>query len=163
MMSDTQPRFHSTAAFVADITVAKNFYTEILGQEVEFDFGKNVILKGGITLWEISPEHIIPEKLGTDAISRRDCNRFEFYFETKEIVAVVRRLEDAGMDFLHGLHEEPWGQRTVRFFDPDRHIIEIGEPLKVFVKRLYKESGSAEAVADRTGVPPDAVKEIVSQ
>lgn len=162
-MNNTQLRFHSTAAFVADITVAKDFYTGILGQEVEFDFGKNVILKGGITLWEINPAHIIPENLGVDAVSRTDCNRFEFYFETEEIAAVVNRLEDAEVNFLHGLHEEPWGQRTVRFFDPDRHIIEIGEPLEVFVRRLYKESGSAKAVADRTGVPLDAVKEIVSQ
>lgn len=37
----------------------------------------------------------------------------------------------ADMKLLHDLHDEPWGQRTIRFFDPDDHLIEAGESLKL--------------------------------
>lgn len=43
-------KFHSTAAYVKNIEVAKKFYTETLEQEIELDFSKNITLKGGITL-----------------------------------------------------------------------------------------------------------------
>ncbi|MBN1577145.1 MAG: VOC family protein [Chitinispirillaceae bacterium] len=54
-MHDYSLRFHSTAAFVADIKRAEQFYTDVLGQEIDLDFGNNVILKCGITLWQIEP------------------------------------------------------------------------------------------------------------
>ena len=55
--------YHSVAIFVREIERSKAFYTEILDQVIDLDFGKNVILKGGITLWEVNPNHIIPQKL----------------------------------------------------------------------------------------------------
>ena len=152
-------KFHSTAAFVSDIRKAKAFYLETLGQEIDLDFGKNVILKCGITLWEIQPGHIIPKKLGTGAVSDPKSNRFEFYFETAEIETVYKRLVAAGAELLHPLHEEPWGQRTIRLFDPDRHLLEIGEPLEVFVGRLHAEGMTPDEITAKTGVPLEKVKE----
>ena len=105
-MEDKIPiRFHSTAAFVTDIEKAKNFYTSVLGQQIELDFGKNVILRCGITLWEISVQHIIPQKVGADATGNQSYNRFEFYFETEQIEQMVERLKHAGVVFLHLLHD----------------------------------------------------------
>jgi hypothetical protein len=75
---------------------------------------------------------------------------------------VAARLRDAGVEFLHPLHEEPWGQRTIRFFDPDHHLIEIGEPLEVFIRRLITQGMSPEAVTAKTGVPLDKVKELAA-
>jgi catechol 2,3-dioxygenase-like lactoylglutathione lyase family enzyme len=154
-------RFHSTAAFVVDIDRAKRFYIEILGQEIDLDFGKNVILKCGITLWEIDPLHVIPRMAGVEAIRDEAVNRFEFYFETEDIETVCQKLATAGVMFLHPVHEEPWGQKTVRFFDPDRHLIEMGETLAVFVRRLYAGGLPAEGVSAKTGVPIDKVREIL--
>jgi catechol 2,3-dioxygenase-like lactoylglutathione lyase family enzyme len=48
-----KPRFHSIVLFVKDIDRSKKFYTEVLGQEIDYDFGNNVALKNGITLWKI--------------------------------------------------------------------------------------------------------------
>jgi len=90
MKHKTEIKFHSTAAFVKNIEVSKKFYTEILEQMIELDFGKNVILKGGITLWEINPNHIILKKLGLDSTVDQKINRFEFYFETEEIDRVFQ-------------------------------------------------------------------------
>ena len=155
-------RFHSTAAFVTDIERSKTFYTAVLGQEIDLDFGKNVILKCGLTLWEIQPTHIIPATLGNDRRSDRNTNRFEFYFETPEIDEVYRRLLATGVALLHPVHEEPWGQRTIRLFDPDRHLIEIGEPLETFIGRLFSEGMSPEAITVKTGVPLIKVKELTA-
>ena len=119
-----------------------------------------MILEGGITLWEINPHHIIPERLGLDSIGDKRINRFEFYFETEDIETVCGRVRASGVDFLHSLHEEPWGQRTVRFFDPDRHLIEIGESMETFVKRLYNDNMTPEQVSQKTSIPLEKVREI---
>ena len=159
-MSHTPVRFHSAAAFVADIERSKAFYTELLGQEIELDFGKNVILKCGLTLWEIQPTHIIPATLGSDRLAAG--NRFEFYFETPDIDEVYQRLHAAGVAFLHPVHEEPWGQRTIRLFDPDLHLIEIGEPLETFIGRLRSEGMTPEAITEKTGVPLQKLRELTT-
>ena len=52
-------KFHSSVIFVNDIEKSKDFYVRLLNQEIEHDFGKNVILKNGLSLWEINPEHVI--------------------------------------------------------------------------------------------------------
>jgi catechol 2,3-dioxygenase-like lactoylglutathione lyase family enzyme len=162
MTERTDLKYHSAVAFVSDIKVSKQFYIEVLGLPIELDFGKNVILTGGITLWEINPNHIIPERLGLDSIRDRGVNRFEFYFEVEDIETVSERVKTSGADFLHLLHEEPWGQRTIRFFDPDRHLIEIGESLPAFVTRLYNASMTPEQVSQKISIPLERVREILS-
>lgn len=156
-------KFHSTAALVKNIEVSKKFYREVLEQAIEYDFGKNVIFKGGITLWEINPDHIIPSELGLTSTADEKINRFEFYFETEEIDSVFEKLKENGVELLHSLHEEPWGQRTVRFFDPDRHLIEVGETLETFVKRLYREGMTTEQVSNKTSIPLDTIRELINR
>jgi catechol 2,3-dioxygenase-like lactoylglutathione lyase family enzyme len=145
--------FHSTVVFVKDIEKSKEFYTKFLGFSIIHNFGKNIILNDGLTLWEIRPDHIISTKLQT----RNDANRFELYFEHDEIEKVFNDLEKAGVTFLHKIHEEPWGQRTFRFFDPDDHLIEIGEPLEVFVENLFKKGMNNNDISKKTGIPIETV------
>ena len=161
MTAQAKLKYHSAAAFVRDIKVSKKFYMEVLDLKVELDFGKNVIMEGGITLWEINPNHIIPQQLGSNSINDRNINRFEFYFETDDIETVCEKVKTSGADFMHSIHEEPWGQRTFRFFDPDRHLIEIGESLETFVKHLHRQGMTPEQVSQKTSVPLEKVKEIL--
>ena len=37
---------------------------------------------------------------------------------------------------LTTLKEDEWGQRSIRFYDPDKHIIDVGESMKVVIKRF---------------------------
>jgi catechol 2,3-dioxygenase-like lactoylglutathione lyase family enzyme len=141
--------FHSTVLFVKDIEASKAFYTRFLDFSIEQDFGKNVILSKGLTLWEILPDHIINKRLQTGD----DSNRFELYFETTNIDKVSDTLNRAGIKFLHKLHEEPWGQRTLRFFDPDHHLIEIGEPLDVFVNAMHRKGWAPAQISEKSGIP----------
>jgi catechol 2,3-dioxygenase-like lactoylglutathione lyase family enzyme len=51
----------------------------------------------------------------------------ELYFETDELESVCERLLRAGVEFIHPIEKQPWGQRVARFYDPDGHVIEAGE------------------------------------
>jgi len=42
----------SIALFVRDINISKNFYINILQQQIDLDFGKNVVFKAGFAIWE---------------------------------------------------------------------------------------------------------------
>lgn len=146
-------KLHSTVIFVKDIEKTKKFYTQYLGFEIEHDFGKNVILTSGLSIWEILPEHIINKEL----LTTKEVNRFELYFETDDIEAIFNDLEKAGVHFLHKIHEEAWGQRTFRFFDPDKHLIEIGETLEVFVKNMSQKGLTESQISKKTGIPTETV------
>jgi hypothetical protein len=98
-----------------------------------------------------------------DSVGDRKSHRFEFYFETEDILAAIQRVKASGAEFLHELHEEPWGQWTARIFDPDRNLIEIGESLETFVKRLHGSEMTLEQVAQKTSVPLMKVKDILRE
>jgi catechol 2,3-dioxygenase-like lactoylglutathione lyase family enzyme len=153
----------STVLFVKDINTSKKFYTNLLGFSVSLDFGKNIIFTNGLAIWEIWKEHIIPSILGEKKISDSSVNRFELCFETENITEVDELLKKNKVRLLHEIHEEPWGQRTIRFFDPDNHLIEIGESMQQFVCRFYKQGLSVEQVSERTSVPVDEVKRLISR
>jgi catechol 2,3-dioxygenase-like lactoylglutathione lyase family enzyme len=153
----------STALFIKDIEVSKQFYTQVLGLTVDLDLGKNVIFKSGFSIWEIRNHHIIPENLGLDKISDVSVNRFELYFETENLPELFSILKSKNVRFLHGIHEESWGQKTIRFFDPDNHLIEIGESMKQFVCRFYNQGLTSDDISRRTGIPVEEVNKLVNQ
>jgi catechol 2,3-dioxygenase-like lactoylglutathione lyase family enzyme len=153
----------SAALFVRDIEVSKNFYIGILGLLVDLDFGKNVIFKNGFAIWEIQENHIIPTKLGFNKISDLKVNRFELYFETENLSGIFETLKREEVRFLHEIHEEPWGQQTIRFFDPDNHLIEIGESMRQFVHRFYNQGLTIEEVSKRTSVPIEEIKRLIDK
>ncbi len=151
--------YYSAVIFVKDILSAKKFYTEILDCKIEHDFGKNVNFSGGLSIWEIDKNHIIPSRL--DEIPDYG-NRFELYFETENISSVFARLKKEGIRFLHEINEESWGQFTIRFFDPDGHLIEIGESMTTFINRWYNSGMTMEQVSFKTGVPIKTISELIS-
>ncbi len=151
-------KLHSIVLFVKDIEKSKEFYTKILNHSIVHDFGNNVILSGGISIWQIQQSHIISQKLETVSNS----NRFELYFEAESIDEISLKLEQNSVTLLHPIQTEPWGQRTIRFFDPDSHLIEIGEPLEVFVMNMSKQGLSPEQISTQSGIPIETVKNLLS-
>lgn len=153
----------STAIFVKDIEISKNFYCNLLGLPIDLDFGKNVIFKSGFAIWEIQNNHIIPLTLGLGKITNASSNRFELYFETENLPDIFKVLKNGNVRFIHEIHEEPWGQQTIRFFDPDNHLIEIGESMRQFVCRFYDQGLTIEQVYKRTSVPVDEIKRLIKK
>lgn len=152
-------KFHSAVLFVTDIQRSKKFYIELLDLEVEHDFGTNIIFKGGVSIWQIQPGHLIYRNV--DAAAAKGT-RFELYFETESMDVFLQKLDKTEHVKLHDIIEEPWGQNTLRFYDPDGHLIEVGEKLESFVYRFYKSGMTAEQVSQRTSVAVDDVRKIIA-
>lgn len=152
-------KFHSSVIIVQNIEISRYFYQDILDQIVTLDFGKNIIFECGLALWELRNTHIIPQKINNARI-QNDSNRFELYFEYEDIEEIKQRLVDHSVRLLHDIHEEPWGQRTIRFFDPDGHLIEVGEPLDAFILRMLKEGMTVHEVHQKSSVPVDLIEKI---
>jgi uncharacterized glyoxalase superfamily protein PhnB len=49
------------------------------------------------------------------------------YFETDDLEKCYMEIIEAKVKTIHGIEKQAWGQRVFRFYDPDEHIIEIGE------------------------------------
>jgi catechol 2,3-dioxygenase-like lactoylglutathione lyase family enzyme len=151
-------RFLSSVLFVSDIAASRLFYEELLGQKVEADFGLNVGFVGGFALWQsahaqqtiASPEVVPPTPAG--------CGNCELYFETESLDEVWAKLAQAGVPCVHPIREQPWGQRVFRVFDPDRHLVDVGEPMLVVVRRFMAEGQTVEQIAARTFMPAEIVR-----
>jgi len=150
--------------FVRDAKKARDFYTDVLKMTVVADFGEmNFIFKEGFALWQIDETNMIPQKLGADNIYNVNAvSRFELCFETEDLDKVYDALKAAGVKFLHEINTELWGQRNLRFYDPDGHLLEVGEAMHVFCQRIYEEEGrNLEAAAGRMYMTPEMLKQFV--
>lgn len=157
-----KPELNSCTAvlFVRSINESRDFYCNVLGLKIDLDFGKNVIFKNGLAIWEIRKDHIIPVKIGHQNLTGAST-RFELYFETGDLDLIHESLVSHKVTFLHELHEEPWGQRTIRFFDPDGHLIEVGETMGDFIARFYLQGMTPSEISSRTSVPVEEVNRLL--
>jgi len=164
------PVFHSVVLFVSDIERSRDFYTTFLKQEIEFDFGRNISFKNGLSIWEIMEDHPIA---ATGEHSQTGITKaFELYFETEDLESIQtgiagQRLEYLGiagqrLEYLHDMLEEPWGQRTIRFYDPDNNLIEVGESMHAFVSRMAASGLSELEITEKTTIPAEIVRKILS-
>lgn len=142
-------QYTGTLIAVRDIDVSRRFYGEVLGLDAVADFGANVTLAGGLVLQTLETWEGF---IGTDAVTFRS-NAGELYFETEDIEAFCRRLEDFEIRYVHRLHEHPWGQRVIRFYDPDGHMIEAAERLDAVIRRFAAQGLTPSQTAEWMGVP----------
>lgn len=154
--------FKMPVIFVDDIRRSKAFYEEILGLEIEHDFGENVSFKRSISLWEKDKaQKIIFDKV-KQGIVPKDKDVMELYFEIKDIIKILQEVNKKNIKKIHGLKEEPWGQRVFRILDPDGFIIEIAEPMEEVVKRFHRDGYSADDISTKTQLDRETVKNMIS-
>ena len=127
------------------ITPAK----KVFGLHIIMDFGANKTLTGGLAL---QTAETYKEFIGTSDISFGG-NNFELYFEEDDFDKFADKLKEYDIEYVHPIMEHSWGQRVVRFYDPDKHIIEVGENMKVVCKRFLDSGMTPEQVAKRMDVP----------
>ncbi|SHJ32963.1 VOC family protein [Parasporobacterium paucivorans] len=144
---------------VEDIEKSKMFYRNFFGLEVVTDFGENVILTEGLVL----QEKTLWEKF-TKRNVRAGGNDAELYFEENDIDGFLEKLEKSNspIEYMNKCIEHDWGQRVIRIYDPDKHIIEIGESMEYVARRFLKSGMAVEQVAERTQLPLSQV-EIIAQ
>ena len=153
-------KYTCTLFAVRDMEKAKQFYHEVLGLDVVADFGANVTLTGGIALQTVDSWKGFIHKLDEE-ITFGD-NVCELYFEEDDIDAFAAKLNSIkNIAYVHPLFEHSWGQRVIRFYDPDKHMIEVGENLMMVVQRFIDTGLSLEETATRMDVPVDYVKTLL--
>ena len=141
-----------TLIVVKDIGNSKKFYCDLFGLTVMSDFGANISLSGGISLQTADSWKMFINKKDDEIVFGNNAS--ELYFEDDDLDSFVKKLENYGnVRYVHGVVEFPWGQRVIRFYDPDMHIIEVGENLDMVVKRFVDSGMSLEETAARMGVP----------
>lgn len=143
---------------VEDIEISKKFYKELFGLEVVADFGENVVLTEGLALQQ--------RKLWETFIDKkiiRGGNDAELYFEENHIDAFLERLDNSTFDieYLNRCKEHDWGQRVIRLYDPDRHVIEVGEEMEYVARRFLKQGMTAEQTAKKTQLPLSKVEALI--
>jgi len=126
---------------VQNIETSKKFYADLFEQKVVLDFGRNVTLSGGFSLQEdFKWLADLPEEPSYDK-----CYNMELYFEVDDFDAFLDKL--SAFPFVERVHppkKHGWQQRVIRIFDPDGHMIEIGESIAVIARRCLREGKTPE-------------------
>lgn len=140
---------------VRDISASKHFYENVLHQSAIMDIGVHVTFEG------FSLQQGYAELIGIDADSVKDqSHNFQVYFEVEDLDKVYAELKSIpNLQWLHEIKEYPWGQRDIRIYDPDKHIVEIAEDMNTVIKRFLQQGMSVEEAAERTMFPIEVVKQ----
>ena len=111
---------------VKDIERSRRFYEDLFGLEMLVDNDGNMVLSDGLALQE---EKYWKELLGKEIIPK--SNSCELYFEEADIEGFISKLESMypEVKYVNRLMTHSWGQKVIRFYDPDGNLIEVGTPI----------------------------------
>jgi len=145
--------YKSALIVVSSIDISRKFYEDILHQKVLFDFGENVAFDGFSLqekkLWSTFIENPHISFGGNDA---------ELYFEEDKFDDFVEVLRKEHVQIISGPMTHSWGQRVVRFVDPDMHIIEVAESMEFVCRRFLSSGMSVDEVAKISQHPEEFVR-----
>ena len=151
-------KYIGTVLAVDDIKLSRKFYEEIFGLEVCQDYGINISFTCGLSLQEsfdwlvdIPKEKIL-----------KQTNNMELYFETEDLDAFVEILQKrSDIDIVNEVKEYPWGQRVIRLYDLDKHIIEVGENMLLVIQRFLDSGLTKEQTAERMNLPLEELEKLI--
>ena len=153
-------KFTSTVISVSDVNASRKFYQDLFGLELYQDYGINISFTCGLSLqqefdWLIG----VPK----ETVLKRSHN-MELAFETRDFDGFLEKLEQyPGIEYLGEVIEHSWGQRVVRFYDPDGHIIEVGENMKMVVECFLSTGMTMEEVSARMGVSTKDLTTLINE
>ena len=129
---------------VADISASRKFYEDLFRLEVFQDYGRNIAFTCGLALqqdfdWLVNlPKEKVLKK----------SNNAEIVFEEQDFDGFLNKLKEyPDIEYLGEVLEHSWGQRVIRFYDLDGHIIEVGEDMKMVIKRFLASGMNMEEIA----------------
>lgn len=144
---------------VSDIDAARKFYEELFGLEVFQNYGKNIAFTCGLALqqdfdWLVNlPKEKVLKK----------SNNAEIVFEEQDFDGFLNKLKEyPDIEYLGNVIEHSWGQRVIRFYDPDGHIIEVGEDMKMVIKRFLDSGMTMEEVSVRMDASVDDLTKLLN-
>jgi catechol 2,3-dioxygenase-like lactoylglutathione lyase family enzyme len=123
--------FVNTIVFVKDIEKSKIFYSDLVGRKIVQDYGTIVFFENHLVLHAAdSILKTIFKKRKYSGLGKQGKRNVLLYFETNKLGDVYNRIAKS-VKLIHGIEKQAWGQKVFRFYDLDRHMIEIGEPFRV--------------------------------
>ena len=139
-------KYICTVISVSDIDAAKKFYKDLFGLKIYQDYGKNIAFTCGLALqqdfdWLVNlPKEKVLKK----------SNNVEIAFEESDFDEFLIRLKQyENIEYLDEVMEHTWGQRVIRFYDLDGHIIEVGESMKIVIQRFLSTGMTMEEISSK--------------
>ena len=153
-------KFSAPLIVVENMKKSREFYEKVLHQKVILDFGENITFDGDFSLQTNLSWQGFIDKSKTEILQK--SNNFELYFEEENFDDFMSHLNSFDqIELVHKVKEYPWGQRVIRFYDPDYHIIEVGENMRTVVKRFLAEGLTVEETSKRSQFPIEFVESCV--
>ena len=152
-------KYNGTVLSVADVNLSRKFYEDLFGLEIYQDYGINIAFTCGLSLQQefhwltgLSKEKIL-----------KNANNMELCFEEKDFDRFLQKLSQyPGITYLGDVIEHSWGQRVVRFYDPDGHLIEVGEEMKMVVNRFLASGMSMAEVSQKMDVSAGDLEKLLN-
>lgn len=139
-------KYICTVISVSDIEATKKFYKDLFGLKIYQDYGKNIAFTCGLALqqdfdWLVNlPKEKVLKK----------SNNVEIAFEESDFDEFLIRLKQfENIEYLDEVMEHTWGQRVIRFYDLDGHIIEVGESMKIVIQRFLSTGMTMEEISSK--------------
>ena len=148
-----------TLISVADINASRKFYEDLFGLEVFQVYGRNIAFTCGLALqqdfdWLVDlPKEKVLKK----------SNNAEIVFEEQDFDGFLNKLKEyPDIEYLGEVIEHSWGQRVIRFYDLDGHIIEVGEDMKMVIKRFLASGMTMEEVSVKMDVSIEGLTKLLN-
>ena len=78
----------------------------------------------------------------------RKSNNVEIVFEEQDFDGFLNKLKKyPDIEYLGEVIEHSWGQRVIRFYDLDGHLVEVGEDMKMVLKHFLASSVTMEEIS----------------
>jgi catechol 2,3-dioxygenase-like lactoylglutathione lyase family enzyme len=120
-------RFIDPIPFVRDIDRSRQFYEKRLGLKVLEDAGSFVLFNTGFAIHDgAALEETVWGEV-SETIEPYGRRNLLLYFEHADVDAMFESIAPH-VELIHPVERQAWGQRVFRFYDPDGHTVEVGEP-----------------------------------
>lgn len=152
-------KYTCTVISVADINLSRKFYEDLFGLELYQNYGINISFTCGLALqqefdWLINlpKEEII-----------KNSNNIELCFEEENFDKFIVKLKEyPNIKYLGDIIEHSWGQRVVRFYDLDEHLIEVGESMKMVSKRFLVMGLTIDEISIKMGASIEDLEKLLN-
>lgn len=152
-------KYGYTVIAVADINKARKFYEDLFGLELYQNYGINVAFTCGLSLqqefgWLVN---LPKEKV------LKNSNNMELSFEEEHFDQFLQKLKQyPDIQYLGDVIEHSWGQRVIRFYDLDGHIIEVGEEMKTVIRRFLESGMTMDQVSKKMDVSVEDLQKLLN-
>lgn len=145
---------------VADINAARKFYEDLFDLELDQDYGINISFTCGLSLQQ---EFDWLVNLRKEDIQKKP-NNMELCFEEQDFDGFLQKLKKyPDIEYVGDVVEHSWGQRVVRFYDLDGHMIEVGEEMKMVINRFLASGMTMEEVSVKMDASVEDLTKVLNE